>query len=110
MTKTESSIIFAFLTAIPIEVVNFFFAAVPIDVGIPVETPWYFKLIFYQWIVVHFPGLLFMAWSERTRFEVLTFLVLPMAGYFDTGLLILGVIAGVRWVRAEWRRRHAKAE
>ena len=53
------------LTALAIELVNWFLLAFPIDVGYPPDTPWYIQLIGIQWVALHGLGLFSLVWFEN---------------------------------------------
>jgi len=89
----------ALLVALPIEILNFTLVHVPLDVGYSAGTSWYIELMASQWAYVHFPGLLFVAWTANTWLVLLGFVAIPVSGYIDTALLIFGSILGFRWLR-----------
>jgi hypothetical protein len=45
-------------------------AAVALDPGINSTTPWYIKLIGYQWGILHAPGLYLTDWLERGSYPI----------------------------------------
>jgi len=105
----------ALVVAIPIEVANFLLAGFPLDTGFEPADPLYDKVIGYQWLVLHFPGVMLVAWLDGTGFGKwlvarikwmsltnLYNLVLFVSGYLDTILLTLGCMLAFRW----WVRRH----
>jgi hypothetical protein len=98
----------ALLAALPIELVNFFFLAFPIDVGYPPNTPWYIQLIGLQWVALHLLGLFSLSWFEKTfgcsqlnvvmgcrRVDIS---VLFAAGYLTTVLLVFAVMYGFQQI------------
>lgn len=108
----------ALAVAIPIEIANFFLAGFPLDTGFEPADPWYDKVIGYQWLVLHFPGVMLVGWLDRTglgkwlvarikwmSLETLYHLVLFVSGYFDTILLVLAGLLAFRW----WVRRYSPA-
>jgi hypothetical protein len=95
----KSPIKFALIAAIPLEALNFWLVSFPLDVGFPPDTPWHVKLIPYQWLVLHWPGVWLLEPLIGTKFEKLAEVIFVGIGYFDTVLLILVGILGVRLVR-----------
>ena len=101
----RSRIKFVLLAAIPIETLNLAMAGFPIDTGFEPGTRWYVKVIGYQGLVLHYPGLLLLSHLDHAGFEkgllrwiswmgLHTFeqFVLFLSGYFVTFLLILAAI------------------
>lgn len=90
--------------AIPIEGVNFLLARFfPIDVGLPPHTPLWFKVIAYQALLLHAPGLMLyvrLYASGAVQPVGLFEFMLLATGYADTFLLILAVVLAIRWVRS----------
>jgi hypothetical protein len=110
-------ILIGLLAALPTEAVNFWLLPPPIDVGFPPGTPWYINLIGFQWVVLHFPGLLLLDRLERVvgcqqlnivmgcrRVDVF---VLFVSGYVVTALLLIAVILGFRRIPHLVRRYSA---
>jgi hypothetical protein len=97
---------FALLVAIPLEVVNLLLAGFPLDTGFAASTHWYHKVIAYQWLFLHCPGVLLLIRLSNAGYETLSLrwidwpslqrLVLFVSGYLDTVLLILAVNFGFR--------------
>jgi hypothetical protein len=88
-------VLFAFLVAIPIEAVNCFLLAPPIDVGLPDYASRFEKLVALQWVILHWPGLQAPDWLGSQ----LGIFVLFASGYLDTVLLLIAFIFAFRWVR-----------
>jgi hypothetical protein len=92
----------ALLAALPIELVNFFLLAFPIDVGYPPNTPWYIQLIGSQWVALHLLGLFSLSWFEKIfgchQLNIIMgckrvdTVVLFAGGYLTTVLLIFAVM------------------
>jgi uncharacterized membrane protein YedE/YeeE len=106
----------AFVVAIPIEIANFLLAGFPLDTGFEPADPWYDKVIAYQWLVLHFPGVMLVRLLDGTGLgkqlvarikwmspETLYGSVLFVSGYLDTILLVLVGMLAFRW----WVRRHS---
>lgn len=104
----------ALVVAIPIEIANFFLAGFPLDIGFEPADPWYDKVIGYQWLVLHFPGVMLVRWLDGTglrkwfgsripwmSLETLYHSVLFVSGYLDTIFLVLAGLLAFRW----WARR-----
>jgi hypothetical protein len=113
----------AFVVAIPIEIANFFMASFPLDTGFAPADPWYDKVIGYQWLVLHFPGVALVGWLDDpgfgkwlvarikwmrlgTLYESIFFLW----GYIDTVLLALAVILAFRCWVCRLERRHPESQ
>lgn len=118
MTRMKSPITFGLVAAIPIEALNFRFLGFPIDVGLPADTSWYWKLIAYQWLYLHWAGLISLDWIEHVvgcqQLNVvmgchrLDTCVLLVSGYIGTALLLIAVILGFRWIRSLARKYSAR--
>jgi hypothetical protein len=98
---------YAFLLALPIELVNFYKFQFPLDVDYPPNMPWYIQAIDFQWLILHLPGLRSTDWFEKlsgcrqinavmgcSRVDISVLLV---SGYLSTVLLLLIVIYGIRF-------------
>jgi hypothetical protein len=107
------------VAAIPIEIANFFLAGFPLDTGFEPADPWYAKVIGYQWLVLHFPGVMLVGWVNGTRLgrqlvarikwispETLYDLVLFVSGYLDTTLIVLAGLLAFRWWARRLEERH----
>jgi hypothetical protein len=92
-------ILFALLLAIPVEVVNFFFLAFPIDVGLPEDASWLEKLAGSQWVILHLPGLRLLDWFDRMGLSRLGIFAVFASGYLDTVLVLIVGIFAFRWFR-----------
>jgi hypothetical protein len=96
------------LAALPIELVNFFLLAFPIDVGYPPNIPWYIQLIGVQWIALHVLGLFSLSWFEKTfgchqlnivmACRRVDTVVLFVGGYLTTVLLAFAVMYGYQQI------------
>jgi len=78
----------ALLWAVAIEATNLFFLSFPLE-GYSPDTPWYWKALGYQWLVLHYPGLLLLNHLPETAASF--YLALFITGYLDTALLLLGI-------------------
>ena len=100
----KSPLVVALIAALPIETANFWLAAFPIDTELPPDTDWSLKVIGYQWLCLHSPGLLLGSYLVGSRFEKF---IMPFAfasGYLDTALLIALGVWAFRW----WSNRSRK--
>ncbi|MGA7523807.1 MAG: hypothetical protein WBW84_15255 [Acidobacteriaceae bacterium] len=55
----------AALVSLAIELVNWFVFPFPIDIGYPPGTPWYWQVIGFQWVALHYIGLRSSDWIEK---------------------------------------------
>ena len=113
----------AFVVAIPIEIANFFMAGFPLDTGFEPADPWHDKVIGYQWLFLHFPGVAMVAWLDDTGFGkwlvarikwmslgTLYESIFFLCGYIDTVLLTLAVILAFRWWVRRLEGRHREGQ
>jgi len=98
-SPTKSALLWGLFAAIPVEVVNFFLLAYPIDVGIPDDASWFVKVKGFQWLILHWPGLIASNWFDGAGMEAIGVTVIFLSGYIDTALLIIVGIFFVRWIR-----------
>jgi hypothetical protein len=93
MSWLKKRIILALVVAIPLELVNFFFLAFPIDVGLPDDAPWYAQALGAEWVLLHLPGLRLTSWLDpypsSPNIEAIVWM---LSGYIDTALVL---IAGI---------------
>ena len=99
MTGTKRAALVAMGTALPIELVNFFVCMPPLDVGIADDAPWYTKLLGYEWVVLHWPGIRLGngidAYYKAYAFDVCLWF---FSGWLETAVLIIALVLGVRWL------------
>lgn len=89
--------------AIPAEAVNFWLFPFPIDVGLPDDATWYEKLIGFQWVILHLPGLYLTRWlTGHPSF------VIFVCGYLDTALLFTAASFCFNWIFHLARRNSTK--
>jgi hypothetical protein len=113
----------AFVVAIPVEIANLFMAMAPLDTGFAPGDPWSDKVLGYEWLVMHYPGVILAAWLDDTGFEkwlvarinwmssaTLDESIFFLCGYIDTALLILAVILALRWWVRRPEGRHPEAQ
>src|ERR1700678_1054732 len=93
MSWLKKRIILALVVAIPLELVNFFFLAFPIDVGLPDDAPWYAQALGAEWVLLHLPGLRLTSWLDpypsSPKIEIVVWM---LSGYIDTALVLLAFI------------------
>jgi hypothetical protein len=120
MAGMRSRLAIALLAALAIEAANLRFLAPPIDVGYPPGTPWYVSLIGFQWVILHYPGLISLDWFERavgchqnnvvmgcSRTDMV---VLFASGYLDTALLFVAMMVGFSLIANLAGRRGHQAQ
>jgi hypothetical protein len=112
----------ALIVSLAIELVNWFVFPFPIDVGYPPDTPWYWQLIGFQWVGLHYIGLYSSDWFEKIlgchqrngrdvvmgckRVDIVVFFT---GGYLTTLLIVLAVMFGFQQVlRLRRRLSHQK--
>jgi hypothetical protein len=98
MSGLKKSIVITAVVAIPVELVNFFFFAFPIDVGLTPDAPWYSQLLGAEWVLLHLAGLRMTSrldpYGKAPRVD---YFVWFLSGYAGTALLLL---AGITLIRA----------
>jgi hypothetical protein len=88
----------ALMAAMPIEALNIVLAGALFDPG-PPDPRWGWKLFSYQWVALHYPGMLSLDWLTRILgSEKLGMCVVIVSGYLETVLLLAGLILGLRWM------------
>jgi hypothetical protein len=109
MSALKKRILIAALVAIPLELVNFFFFAFPIDVGLSDDAPWYTQALGAEWVLLHLPGLRLTSWLDPYPSSPnLERAVWMLSGYVDTVLVLVAGILVV-WGLKRWRaKRSAK--
>lgn len=95
-----STIRLAFLTAIPVEAVNYWIVGYPASPYISNTASWY-VFVAFQWYVLHMPGVYLLNWSLALREHHLRgSIVMVSSGYIDTALVIAAFIGLFRWARS----------
>jgi hypothetical protein len=84
------------IVAHPLELQNFYIFGFPIDVVLPPDTPFIHRLLAYQWVFVHLPGLWILG---RLNWKVSLVPVLSLTGYIDTATAVLACVILFRWMR-----------
>ena len=87
------------VVAVPVELVNFFVFMPPLDVGIADDASWFTKLLFYQWVVFHYPAVQLTSMLDPFGKAYPT-AVWMLGGYLETALLIFACVLGRYW----WRK------
>jgi hypothetical protein len=99
----KSAVLWALLTAIPVELVNFWLAMPPLDVGLAPDAPWYANVLAGEWVILHLPGLRLASSIGMLDFGGPGLFILLASGYLDTALLIAIGIHCFRWLRPRKR-------
>jgi hypothetical protein len=107
MSTLKKSILIALVIAIPVELVNFFFFAFPIDVGLSDDAPWYAQALGAEWVLLHLPGLWLARWFDPYASSAALRVILLLSGYVDTSLLFIAGILIFCLVRRRAQRRSA---
>jgi len=97
--------LFSLVGALPAEAVNFWIFTPPIDVGLPPDAPWYEKLIAFQWVVFHLPGMYLSDWLTGHDG-----LVIFVCGYLDTAVFLALATILFKWTRHLVKKRLAKSD
>jgi hypothetical protein len=79
------------LFALVIEAVNLYVFMPPLDVDSPPNMPWYARLIQFQWVIIHLPGIWTWHWVESLRVRGYDLPILFTGGYLSTTLLLLAL-------------------
>jgi len=100
----------ALLAALPIEAANLRWAGFPLE-GLPDRTSWVVKVVAYQWLFLHYPGMLLLFHLSESRMDrqALSRIETPLLfvnGYCETVLLIVAIVLGVRWWLRCVQRKH----
>jgi hypothetical protein len=106
MVAVRKPIIIALIAALPIELVNFFVFAFPIDVGLPQEAGPFAQLMSAQWAILHLPGL-WLSYRLDLYAHSLAIPALLLSGYIDTALFVFLGICLYRAIRRLVRRNSA---
>jgi hypothetical protein len=89
MTRFNSTARLALLAAIPIEAANYWLVGYPADTSFAGQS----VILAVQWYVIHLPAVIAL---DRSHFlqhaHVIGSIVLLLCGWFDTALLITGLI------------------
>jgi hypothetical protein len=100
VTRIKTMIGIALIVAIPVELVNFFFFAFPIDVGLAPDAPWYSQLLGAEWVLLHLAGLRLTGWLDPYGASPrLDYFAWFLSGYAGTALLLIAGILTFRWIR-----------
>lgn len=99
MEQSLPKIVISLLLALPLEGVNFLFGGLALDPGNIHELPWYKQVIGFEWGVLHAPGILAADWISRAGVAGHDGLVVLIAGYLVTAVLIAVFLAGVERLR-----------
>ena len=89
MTRFNSTARLALLAAIPVEAANYWLVGYPADTSFAGQS----VILAVQWYVIHLPGVIAL---DRSHFlqhaHVIGSIVMLLCGWFDTALLITGLI------------------
>ena len=90
----KPSLKFALIAAIPVEAANSLFGGFPIDVGLPPDASVWVKVVAYQWLYMHYPGLMLVTSDYFEKLpqkveEPLGYFILTISGYTETVFLFL---------------------
>jgi hypothetical protein len=107
MAGMKKRIIIALVAALPTELVNFFVSPFPIDVGLPPDAGPFAQFMGTQWLILHYPGLLFSSRIDHFEHSGLMISTLLVSGYIDSALLIFLGIYLYRAIRRLVRRNSA---
>jgi hypothetical protein len=109
MSTLKKRIFIALAVAVPLELVNFFFFAFPIDVGLPDDAPWYAQALGAEWVLLHLPGLRLTSWLDPyPSSQKFVFAVWMLSGYVDTALVMIAGILVFAWVQRLRAKHSAK--
>jgi hypothetical protein len=100
MSGLKKSIVIAAVVAVPLELVNLFFFAFPIDVGLAPDAPLYTQFLGAEWVLLHLAGLRMTSWLDPYgKAPRVDYAVWFLSGYAGTALLLLLGISIVRGLR-----------
>ena len=73
----------------------------PIDVGLPDAASLSVRVIAYQWLALHYLGVLSLNWLDQAHLlKQLGYPVLFVSGYLETSLLLYLLAQAIRWSRS----------
>ena len=91
--------------AVPLEAANMYFRDSSVDVGISAGAGWLEKLMYYEFKLIHWPGLYASYWFDSIGFPQIGSLAIVTSGYLDTVLLLIAVIFVFRSLRRRGSKR-----